>query len=351
MHYSMKRYHSLGMLCALCTSLFLFSCKKEIPVTSISLDRTDVVLDQGQTGSLTATLEPAEATENAVSWTSSATDIVTVTADGTSATIKAVKGGTATISVTCGGKSASCEVAVVPEGAVDLGMVMKRGDGTTYHLFWAKTNLSEDGFCAKPEDAGDYFAWGETEPYYKKGHALDDPCSNWRKDESGYDWASYKFMSKGLLTRYCVTERPEDFWGEGEPDNKTRFSDYDYVDDAARTILGGKWRTPSPEEWGQLLEQCTMTYTDDYKGTGMAGSIFTGKKEGYTDKSIFLPAVGHRARLNVYQYQKRSSYMSSQCTENESLSNYAVFLDARHGISWRYAYLRSQGLPVRAVWE
>ena len=78
----MKRHYSLGMLCALCASLFLFSCKKEISVTSISLDRTDVVLDQGQTGSLTATLEPAEATANAVSWTSSATDVVTVTADG-----------------------------------------------------------------------------------------------------------------------------------------------------------------------------------------------------------------------------------------------------------------------------
>lgn len=240
----MKRYQLFGLFCAFCASLILFSCKKEkeiqIPVTSIALDRTDVVLDKGQTGSLTATIEPADATDNTVSWTSSATDVVTVSADGTSATIKAVKGGTATISVTCGGKSASCEVAVVPEGAVDLGVVMTRGDGTKYHLFWAKTNLSEDGFCAKPEDTGDYFAWGETEPYYEKGHTLDDPCSHWRRSEKGYDWASYTHLNQttGMLTRYCVTDRVADYWGEGEPDNKTDFSDYDYVDDAARTILG-----------------------------------------------------------------------------------------------------------------
>ena len=346
----MKRHYSLGMLCALCASLFLFSCKKEISVTSISLDRTDVVLDQGQTGSLTAMLEPAEATANSVSWTSSATDVVTVTADGTSATIKAVKGGTATISVTCGGKSASCEVAVVPEGAVDLGMVMTRGDGTTYHLFWAKTNLSEDGFCAKPEDAGDYFAWGETEPYYEKGHALEDYCTNWRKGESGYDWPSYKYMSKGKLTRYCVTDRPSVFWGEGEPDNKPDFSDYDYVDDAARTILGGKWRTPTIDEWMQLLEQCTRTWTDDYKGTGMPGSIFTGKKEGYTDKSIFFPAIGHRSNLRLYQYKNRCSYMTSTSYVNDPQKQCVTWMEVID-VARKFGYFRYAGVPVRAVWE
>lgn len=352
----MKRYQLFGLFCALCASLILFSCKKEkeiqIPVTSIALDRTDVVLDKGQTGSLTATIEPADATANAVSWTSSATDVVTVSADGTSATIKAVKGGTATISVTCGGKSASCEVAVVPEGAVDLGVVMTRGDGTKYHLFWAKTNLSEGGFCAKPEDTGDYFAWGETEPYYEKGHTLDDPCSHWRRSEKGYDWASYTHLNQttGMLTRYCVTDRVADYWGEGEPDNKTDFSDYDYVDDAARTILGGKWRTPVPEEWRQLLEQCTRTWTDNYKGTGMPGSIFTGKKEGYTDKSIFLPAVGHRSNLILAQYGKRCSYMSSHGVSNDPLKYDVVYLEEKVAL-WRFSYLRFQGVPVRAVWE
>ena len=110
----MKAYHSLCMLCALCASLFLFSCKKQIPVTSIALDQTDMVLDKGQTGSLTATLEPAEATANAVSWTSSATDVVTVSANGTTATIKAVKGGTATISVTSGPRPIFPRMASVP---------------------------------------------------------------------------------------------------------------------------------------------------------------------------------------------------------------------------------------------
>ena len=54
----------------------------------------------------------------------------------------------------------------IPEEAVDLGIEMTRGDGTTYKLYWAKSNLSEDGLCSNPEDYGDYYAWGETEDIY-----------------------------------------------------------------------------------------------------------------------------------------------------------------------------------------
>jgi hypothetical protein len=74
---------------------------------------------------------------------------------------------------------------VVPEGAVDMGIVLTREDGTTYKLYWAETNLSENGLCQKPEDLGDYFAWGETQPYYTADHAQDNPCSSWKSGKSG----------------------------------------------------------------------------------------------------------------------------------------------------------------------
>ena len=59
----------------------------------------------------------------------------------------------------------------VPGGVVDMGIIMTREDGTTYKLYWAKSNLCESGLCANPEDYGDYYAWGETEPYYAAGHS------------------------------------------------------------------------------------------------------------------------------------------------------------------------------------
>ena len=293
MHFSMKGYHSLGFVCALCASLILSSCKKEIPVTSITLDQTELLLDEGKTASLTATVEPSEATANAISWTSSATDVVTVNANGTSATIKAVKGGTATVSVSCGGKSASCEVTVVPEGTVDLGIVFKREDGSKYHLFWATTNLNEHGLCAKPEDYGDYYAWADPVPYYQEGHSQDNPCSSWRGDKNGYDWKNYKWCERiestaqQMITRYYSADINTVFWTDGgHPDEKKEFSDYDYVDDPARATLGGQWRTPSHKEWNTLKANCTLTWTtqDDVNGYEVKS-----KKNG---NSIFLPAAG-----------------------------------------------------------
>lgn len=43
-----------------------------------------------------------------------------------------------------------------PDGAVDLGIVMTREDGSTYKIYWAKCNLG-----ASTEEAyGDYYSWG-----------------------------------------------------------------------------------------------------------------------------------------------------------------------------------------------
>ena len=38
--------------------------------------------------------------------------------------------------------------------------------GLTSGMKWAISNISESGFVSSPEEFGDYYAWGETEPYY-----------------------------------------------------------------------------------------------------------------------------------------------------------------------------------------
>lgn len=164
-------------------------------------------------------------------------------------------------------KSFTTQKSMIPTGAVDLGIVMTREDGTTYKLYWATSNLCEDGLCANPEDYGDYYAWGETVPYYVKGHSRDRSCSKWRTIEgktiTGYDWSSYKWCNgdQNKLTRYCP-ENKANYWdGPGTPDNKTEFADYNYNDDAARARLGGKWRMPTNAEWTALGTKCTWTWT------------------------------------------------------------------------------------------
>lgn len=62
--------------------------------------------------------------------------------------------------------------------------------------------------------------------------------------------------------------------------------------DAARKQWGGDWRMPTSAELDRLVDSkfCTRTWTTRY---GVNGYLIRGVKEGYTDKSIFLPAAGH----------------------------------------------------------
>jgi len=83
-----------------------------IPVTGITVNPASADLKYGETKQLTATISPTYATNNAVSWSSNNSNIVTVDNTGN---IRAVGYGSATITCTAtdgSGKSATCNVSV-----------------------------------------------------------------------------------------------------------------------------------------------------------------------------------------------------------------------------------------------
>ena len=83
-----------------------------VKVSSITLDKTSLSLNKGDTYSLTATVAPSNATTKTVEYTSSNTSVATVDSSGK---ITAVAGGTATITCTAkdgSGVSATCAVTV-----------------------------------------------------------------------------------------------------------------------------------------------------------------------------------------------------------------------------------------------
>ena len=83
-----------------------------VPVTGVTLDQTSLTLDVGGSDTLTATVEPDNATNKAVTWSSSNENVATVDQNGN---VKAVGAGKATITATTAdgsGVSATCTVTV-----------------------------------------------------------------------------------------------------------------------------------------------------------------------------------------------------------------------------------------------
>ena len=85
-----------------------------VPVSGVSLNKDSLALGVGDTETLTATVAPDNATNKAVTWTSSDTSVATVDAAGK---VTAVGAGTATITVTTqdGNHTAACTVTVRPD--------------------------------------------------------------------------------------------------------------------------------------------------------------------------------------------------------------------------------------------
>ncbi len=190
----------------------------------------------------------------------------------------------------------------VPE-AIDLGLPSG--------LKWASFNVG----ASKPEEYGDYYAWGEVET----------------KDT--YSWETYKWCngSYNTLTKYNTQS------DSGTVDNKTTL---DPEDDVAATKLGGKWRMPTDEEWSELMDKCTWTWTTQ---NGVNGRLVTG----LNGNTIFLPAAGSRRGTSLYNVGSHGYYWSSSL--GTSLSRHALGVDFYSVYVYRDLGNRYYGQSVRPV--
>ncbi len=188
---------------------------------------------------------------------------------------------------------------------VDLGLSVK----------WATCNVG----ASSPEEYGDYFAWGETQP------------------KSTYDWSTYKWCrgSYDTQTKYCT----DSYYGT--VDNKTTL---ELSDDAARANWGGSWRIPTDAELTELREQCTWTWTTQ---NGVYGYKVTSKKSGYTNKSIFLPAAGYRYDSSLRNAGSYGYYWSSSLNTGSPYGAYELGFDSVN--VYRYYSNRYYGQSVRPV--
>ena len=204
--------------------------------------------------------------------------------------------------------------------AVDLGLPSG--------LKWASFNLG----ASKPEGYGDYYAWGETEPYYS---SLDPLTWNDGK-EAGYLWESYIWCmgTSDTMTKYCSDS---EYGYNGLTDTKTIL---DPEDDAAERALRGNWHMPTDDEFAELLKNCTWEWTTT---NGVDGQKVTGPN----GNSIFLPAAGYLRDTSFKYADIHGYYWSSSLCTNRSNRAWSVGFSSS-GVS-RSRNDRCDGMLIRPV--
>ena len=183
-------------------------------------------------------------------------------------------------------------------------------------LMWRKYNVGANS----EYEMGNYYAWGETVTKQK------------------YGITTYKWDEQRI----------------GEEDNYTKYNKTDKLvllqpeDDAATANLGENYRTPTKEDWQELLEECTWwvaTKKNEYNET----VIDYWKVVGPNGNFIILPSTGYYGRRGWDG--KSSIYQSALLCSTANCYTFAWINNNTNEKPFRDIAPREFGFSVRPVFE
>lgn len=160
---------------------------------------------------------------------------------------------------------------------------------------WATCNIGS----SKPEEFGDYYAWGET--YVKSSY-----------NRITYIFSGEKEGVEGLtdFTKYL-----------GRSDkNVLGDSVLSLSDDVAHVQWGGKWRMPSKKEIKELVESCDWSFCDvnGVKGCWAISKINRNK--------IFFPLAGYVYDDEITNVGESGKYWSSELRPDMCFESYQLWI-------------------------
>ncbi len=162
-----------------------------IPVENITLDKTEESMEIGETTTLVATINPTNAINKKVTWSSSDNSIATV--DETTGRVTAKSVGTATIIATTedGNKTASCTVQVEPYYKSESEIQTQKGIIITYE-YMDTTNDKRWDTCKVEITTPEAQIYIDTTEY-----------DTWKKQD---DWHYYKIFKEEVLNEEVLNE-------------------------------------------------------------------------------------------------------------------------------------------------
>lgn len=188
-------------------------------------------------------------------------------------------------------------------------------------VYWAVANVG----TTEPQSVGNRYAWGETET--KSQYTVENYTFSDSIDE-GFMVSTSKYNKEDNLT----TLLPED--------------------DAATHNMGGKWRTPTVEEWQELRDLC-YGYFATYQG--VKGYLVVGAN----GNNMFLPFTSYPQKKHN---NRTGIYMTGNFYPNHAYWFTSIIFGYRYDIQGTYAndkehyyqffekeQFRYNGFQIRAV--
>lgn len=186
--------------------------------------------------------------------------------------------------------------------AVDLGLPSC--------TLWASCNIG----ATSPEEFGDYYSWGETEP------------------KASYKLEEYRHFKAGqenvMAIRRAFADLGKDIAG-------TQY-------DVAHVKWGEEWQMPSLGQFQELEQNCVWEWTSVHE---VVGYKITSKTNG---NSIFLPAAGSKASQRTSNIGVYGLYWSSTVAY-DGPSGGCNLLIQKGSDRRRQTSSRALGYTVRAV--
>ena len=167
------------------------------------------------------------------------------------------------------GHARMCEVSVATEAmdAKDLLVDMGLPSG----ILWAKSNMGRSGLSIDETALGDYYGWGELEPYYTACTVSGETLSATWRDGFGSGYVQSSYNKNSTISGTYTTDGAL----------------LSLEDDAAYKTLGEGWRIPSIAQFEELAANCSFATATV---NGVSGIMATSSKNGNT---LFFPANGY----------------------------------------------------------
>ena len=328
---------SFGVICTNCSSVVtaLDNMTASLEAANAKLEAQNAASRAARESRTTTTTTATASTPNTSATTTATTTAktgttTTKTSNSTTASAKATTQNTTaatttktnsttttqtnTITPSTTPKTTTTTPANVDSRAVDLGL----------SVLWASCNVG----ATRPEEFGNYYAWGETKPKKTEEYV-----------EKKYKFYGRRDRSRAYFYKYCCSTHSMD--GKGD-DKKV----LEPEDDAASVNWGSKWHTPTNEEWDELINYTTDEWTEI---NGIHGRKYTSIRNG---NSIFLPAAGEKSDGFDKTDNEGGTYWSGSL-EYRSFSLAGSEAASVWDFFWKEsafsATSRCTGLPVRPV--